>query len=544
MGGTESTNFTAEGGIKKLRGKKELIKDYFRKSKIRENYMQIRCSSIEIPGYEINQDSSFFLFNFEGFFDIEKGFYSTLYDLLEISAFLFKNKYDISSYEELEACLDKFCIFTDIFNSINYKEYILENKQKNIKEVFNCLCKKPHNIVRGFRGLFDLSMNLFGTDIEKYCKHNKIFSNVINILGKIIPYKDFKALIDQSLKFIENTIQMIEGGYDIYSGTKIFCADKINGALTILTGIINIGKAAISVHNDIKRMINYKEDLKLNKAQENFTLFLNHLNEMVKNLENTEYKDLYENNIIILALDQKKKTSNESAKIEFMYIDDIDYYAEPLNKNDTDRLNYIKNMLIFYNRLFPYIEINEKNLSDSVLENGLFLMLLRNFITKHFNNKDEWINFTKKEIEIIIGTFREGFDKGDIKFENQVEAGDKIFKKIAEKINKKSIETKTSCISQKNLDNNDIYDKPLVSMRKKQNNNNNRNDMNNSYHENKNYLKNSRIKNNKVNNINTINNNNSSYITARYKRMKDNRSRRGNSNHKGNASPAPVSLAS
>ena len=306
MGCTESTNFTAEGGIKKLRGKKELIKDYFRKSKIRENYMQIRCSSIEIPGYEINQDSSFFLFNFEGFFDIEKGFYSTLNDLLEISAFLFKNKYDIRSYEELEACLYKFCIFTDIFNSDNYKEYILENKQKNIKEVFNCLCKKPHNIVRGFRGLFDLSMNLFGTDIEKYCKHNKIFSNVINILGKIIPYKDFKALIDQSLKFIENTIQMIEGGYDIYSGTKIFCADKINGALTILTGIINIGKAAISVHNDIKRMINYKEDLKLNKAQENFILLLNLLNEMVKNLENTEYKDLYENNIIILALDQKK----------------------------------------------------------------------------------------------------------------------------------------------------------------------------------------------------------------------------------------------
>ena len=530
MGCEQTSNCTAKDGIRKLKEKKDLIKDYFRKSKIRENYMRVRCSSIEIPGHVINQDCSFFLFNFEGFFDIEKGFYSTLNNILEMSAFFIENKYIIRTYEELEEKLNYCCSMMDTCIDDGLENFFNLFKDKKGSEKICGLVKshfqKPHNWVKGARFLIVEGMKTYEKMEGKKIKEPERISNAINLLRKIIPYEDFIDLIDQSLKFIENIVYCAEGGYYIFKGIKnIFKDNKFEGALSIFQGILYIGKAGLSIHNDIKRIYNYKQEIKLNKSQENFQTLLNLMNEMVNNLDKTNYKDLYENNIIILAIDNENNTTNEKVELEFVNIDGIDYYAESLDKNDTDRLKFIKNMLIFYNRINAKISTYEKEQLKNIKKNRLFLLILRHFMMKYYNNRDKWINLSKEEIERIIDFFKSEFDDAEVESQNIDQAEQKIFKNMESKLNLSFNNETTNTPSETEKNN---------FTQIKDNLNNNNTNMNNIHNEYKKYPTNLRIKNNNNNKINH------SYTISRYSRISDRYQGRRNYNQKEDSSPAPI----
>lgn len=532
--GTQPTNCTAKDGIRKLKEKKDLIKDYFRKSEIRENYMQVRCSSIQIPGHEINQNCSFFLFNFEGFFDIEKGFYSTLNNILEFTAFFKEKKYNIRSYEELENQLNYFCDMMDLYIDDDDFFNVFKNKKGSeiICDSLKSHLKKPHNWVKYSRFIIVEGSKIYENVIGKKIKEPERFSNAINLLRKIIPYEDFIDLIDQSLKFIENIVYCVEGGYYICNGIKNMCTcNKIKGVFSIFQGIVYIGKAGLSMHNDIKKIYNYQQELKYNKTQENFLTLLNLMNEMINNLDKTNYKDLYENNIIILAIDQENNTTNEKVELEFMKVDDIDYYAESLDRNDNDRLKFIKNMLIFYNRIIAKIGNNEKEQLKKIEDNRLFLIILRHFMIKHYNSRDKWIKLTKEDIDIVVDLFKSEFDDADVQPQNIKQAEQKIFENVESEL-KLNNETKNNpSLTNKNYfsekrnnlnNNNNINDDPLFSKRNRKNSN--RDNANPS---------NLRVKNDNNNKINYP------YVSPRYNRMRDNQYRKRDSNQKEDRSPAP-----
>ena len=94
------TNITESEGITKLINNQSLIIKYFENSQLLRNYMNIRCSNVFIPGKEIGQKSSFYLYNIEGFFDIENGFFFTLHNLIWIMKCFNENKIDTKSYED------------------------------------------------------------------------------------------------------------------------------------------------------------------------------------------------------------------------------------------------------------------------------------------------------------------------------------------------------------------------------------------------------------------------------------------------------------
>ena len=93
---------TESEGIKKLINNKSLIIKYFESSELLKNYMNVRCSNVHIRGKEIGTKSSFYLYNIEGFFDSEKGFYFSLIKLLESMIILEKCGIKLKSYEDLE----------------------------------------------------------------------------------------------------------------------------------------------------------------------------------------------------------------------------------------------------------------------------------------------------------------------------------------------------------------------------------------------------------------------------------------------------------
>lgn len=178
---------TAKEGIDKLLTKKEMIIDYFQRSKMENNYMGLLCCKVRIPGNTIKRNSTFYLFNIEGFFDIEKGVYLSLLSLLEGLAILTECKIKIDSYDSMEKYLNILCttlnFVTKIVNSqLNKKVIEKEKSEKNNCKSQNFQLennKKNINIQRE-------SDNIKNKSLKKNYSYNSINRkerNSINILN-------------------------------------------------------------------------------------------------------------------------------------------------------------------------------------------------------------------------------------------------------------------------------------------------------------------------------------------------------------------------
>lgn len=138
-----ASNATAKDGIIKIIKNKSLITKYLNKSAIYKNYMNTRCTKVLIPGKEIEQNSSFYIYNIEGFFDIEKGIYFSLIKLFEIMKLLEDNKISIKSYEDWQQKANTFLRAIEIVNCIcNFYNNEDNEDKKSIEYEKNCQCSK------------------------------------------------------------------------------------------------------------------------------------------------------------------------------------------------------------------------------------------------------------------------------------------------------------------------------------------------------------------------------------------------------------------
>ena len=131
--GSTNTNCKAKDGIDKLIQNKSLIKKYLNKSVLERNKMNTRCIKKEIPGEEIEQNSTFYIYNIEGFFDIEKGLYFSLIELFETIKYCEKHEIDIKNYEDLENYYDALLIAMKTINCI-CETYQMKNGEISEKE--------------------------------------------------------------------------------------------------------------------------------------------------------------------------------------------------------------------------------------------------------------------------------------------------------------------------------------------------------------------------------------------------------------------------
>lgn len=502
MGNTETP--TASGGITKLKNNHALIIKYFEKSSLIKNYMGNRCTKILIEGKEIDQNSSFYFYNIEGFFDFEKGIYFSLIQLLESMIVLEESKVKINSYEQLEYYFPivskAFEFFGNLFlnkneNNANLqcnKEFKEENshkkscfyseeseikisedyfikilgglvqfekhkeqktKTKIIKEVKEEL--KTSKLLKSFLSPeYDLSnpkkfFEFFRFIIETIEKLNGgtfdlsgIF--IIRWLRKIIPFEELKGIINLAISVIDNAVHIAGGFQNIIKGVQNFPKNKLLSTFYIINGIFDLVRSGIQIKIICDAKKKEKIDFKKTKAQDNFLKLLSEMDKLCNNLIDSNLEDLYHNNIIILAIDESKTKYNEGVDLQLVNISKIDYYAKCLNSNDPKRVKYIKNMILFYYKLGDKLNIKETGKDESNLKqlkkNKEFISILQNTMIKEFNDKTFWINLNETDIDNIIKLMEEGYDTGKNNFINKI----KKFK-IQKKLNdKKDKENKTN----------------------------------------------------------------------------------------------------
>ena len=132
-----STNFTATDGINKLIKNQPLIIKYLNQSVLSKNNMNIRCTNVEIPGQEIEQNASFYIYNIEGFFDIEKGIYFPLIQVLKTMKFLNEKNIPITSYEDLE---EKVNLLLDAIRIVDCAYYYSSKDDQSLEQEQKCQC--------------------------------------------------------------------------------------------------------------------------------------------------------------------------------------------------------------------------------------------------------------------------------------------------------------------------------------------------------------------------------------------------------------------
>jgi len=418
MGNTIST---AEEGVINLEKNNLLIKKYFDLSTVVKGFLGYNCCKVEIPGSELNQNSSFFLFNIEGFFDIEKGIFVNIKNLVNLMIFFNNNKIDISSYEDFSDKIQYILLFVESSKCIkdkwaNDKSEVGKMNKKNIKEY-----KKKKQIEKKIKKKEDAFKNETKiNEIEKVNKLNQFIKFIINtdpkrialglaslrncqpainFLEKIIPFEQFKG-------YFTSGLQLIEGGVEILAGIKetikcyknfSFCS-FIEAAYFLFQGTMNITESSIEIYNK------YQEN-NLTKAQENLKTLLNKMEQLFSDLVQTNFQKLYEGNVIVLAIDNSKsmnKNNNEGVYLKIIKVEGVDYYAKCLNNNDTNRNNYIKNMALLYSNLIYQInEFDNFKSGSQINEMYAFLLIVEKLILKQNDiNFEEEID--SKYIENVI----------------------------------------------------------------------------------------------------------------------------------------------
>ena len=468
------SNITESEGITKLINNQTLIIKYFESSQLLRNYMNIRCSKVFIPGKEIGQKSSFYLYNIEGFFDIEKGFYFSLIKLLESMIILKKCEIKLKSYEDLET---KYSL---LFKALEMSSSLVimwsgntnknENQQDN-EENKECFSYKESEKVNESNISFECPAMKFNyenknkqkdinfcqmlNECKNYCKENcslnksnYIFSVLKYIIAKlenshvngdsncksitswlkgVISFEELNGFIS----IIENGFRVFEGIYNISEGIKEYSDNKLFSIFRLINGGINIIKG---IYFYVKLLFigqKEKNDNQLTNAQINFRILLNKIDELMENLTNSNLEELKNNNIIILEIDDSNN-SKESVYLKLVKIEKLDHYARCLKDEEQKRINYISNMIYFYSIIVPELNItnNEQSNLKELEEKKDYLIFVQDSVKKELNTKDIWIELTKSKIENFINEKRE-------KYYND-------FSNYAEELNKPKKENKKS----------------------------------------------------------------------------------------------------
>ena len=178
--------------------------------------------------------------------------------------------------------------------------------------------------------------------------------------------------------------------------------------------------------NQFKGIFNRKKEIKISKAQENLLNLLNRLRNLMFDLKQNDFKELYNNNIIILSIDETNDDNSEPLDIQLDNLEGMDNYTNSLNYNNNNRFNYIKKILEFYQLLGEKLNIsdfideiknlneskNNRNLKSEELEKKYFFMTyIKRIILTEYNNQDFWINVTKSQMEDLINESESNFCK-------------------------------------------------------------------------------------------------------------------------------------
>ena len=464
MGADEPSKKVTEDGITILKHKHSLIKSYFLNSSLIVNNMGYRCVKTVIPGKEIEKKSNFYVFNIEGFFDLENGFYYNLQDLLKVIIILEKSKFNIRSYEELKnvlragevlnylICYTHTDEFKAKFNNIESKKKKKKKSEKKKTETlkhnktYKVSTVKEKKFLEKSEIIFQELFQEFLYDNDNYKisiffdllrrlinilppeiidEGNRRFKNEINFLRKIIPYEDLKSLINEIFDLAENGLLIGFGVKNVIKGLKAFPINKFEGLFYLFEGIIGLIAGGVDMANQVKDISNLKKEIKMTRAQENFSNLINRLKNLIFDLKRNNYKELFYNNIIILSIDETYNNNPEPLDIQFDLIEGIENYAVPLNYNDIYRFSYIKNIMEFYNLLEEKLKIpdnfseknNLKNSEDNKkvnleeLEKKYFFMIyIKNIILTEYNDKYFWINASKSQMMNLIENSQNNFN--------------------------------------------------------------------------------------------------------------------------------------
>ena len=475
-----SNSATAKDGIDKLIKNKSLIIKYLNKSVLYKNYMNNRCTKAIIPGEEIEQNSTFYIYNIEGFFDIEKGLYFYLIKLLESIKLLEDNNISINSYEDLEVYVNSLLSAMQIANCIcnshskkeeknseqkcQCTEIIEEKKEENfsIDLGFFSYNKNEQKSIKKEMGLGETEKmkkeinKINFTEIPNYISliivlmgllqkggnviRNKPIKKAINWLSGIIPFNELKEIICYSLRAISGTLSGIS---NIYKGIKDFQTNKVLSLVNMTTGFLELSKVGLDSLITYKKVENQKVIKNKTKAQENFHNLIIRLDQLFEDLIKSNLEKLKKNNIIILGIDQSKDSYNEGIDLQLYNIDNIDTLAKCLNENEEDRAKYIENMIYFYNKIAPKLDEFTAKGEKVEIESLDFLLSLQEFITKNCNNKYFWINMNNQKIEVFIDYMEKEYQNGKNYFkENSNDFKNKLIQSLG--VDEKESEIKKS----------------------------------------------------------------------------------------------------
>ena len=348
-----STNFTATDGINKLIKNQLLIIKYLNQSVLSKNYMNIRCTNVKIPGEEIGQNSSFYIYNIEGFFDIEKGIYCPLIQLLQAMKFLNEKNISITSYEDLEETVNLLLAAIRAVDCINYN--FTSKNEKNVEQEQKCQCRENtekieekknemYSFILKIKDLLYLSFSWTKTEeksiepineVKEKEEQNTILEKIKNIdLNQFSSYESFILFIMELLKqfnihkypgirnaidWLRNIIsfnelnELVKCGIRVVSGSisglthilhgiNNFQNNKIASTINIATGALEIIKVGFDGFTTYQK---FETKAKLSKAQNNFRQLVNKMDELFIKLINSNLEEFKKNNIIILGIDNQ-----------------------------------------------------------------------------------------------------------------------------------------------------------------------------------------------------------------------------------------------
>lgn len=485
MGNSNSTA-TATEGINKLKMNKPLVMKYFHKSVLYKNYMNTRCLKVKIPGDEIDQKSSFYVYNIEGFFDIEKGIYFYLIQTLETMRILEENNVEIKDYNDLETKVnsllytlqllnfignfsfqktapqketEKKCVCTEVieekknesisfsFPSINFSWNWNKSEEKTLKQ--NMKMEEQENLKEEINNIdlnsistcISLAIPLMIT-IQPYIA-NRIpgIKKAIKWLENIIPFNELRELVYVLLKSINGAIS---GTTNIIKGISTFPQNKVLSVLHFATGLVELGKVGVDAMTTYKAIKNQQTIRKRTKAQENFLSIIDQIQNKITELINSNLEELKKNNIIILGIDESEDNYNEETGLQLFKIDNIDNYAKCLSDIEDNRFKYIKNMIYFYDKILPrFSQLTNKGENEKYELD--FLLSLQEFIIKNCNNKDFWISINEESMEQFINNMEKEYERRKNYFkDNANEIKKKIIEAFGKDEEKNEINSKSS----------------------------------------------------------------------------------------------------
>ena len=445
---------SAEDSIKELENKQSLIKKYFDYSSSINNFMGYKCCKTKIPGNEIKSDFTFYLYNIEGFFDIENGFFFTLQNLILSMKYFNESKIDTKSWKDFSVKIKIFLGFLQTLAFIENvdKYYIKDRKEEN-------------------QNTFKIFMD--------YVKNNKEFSEiasfgiallrnsdyVINFLESIIPFEQFKG-------YVSSVFLLIEGGFEIYTGIKVIpkvfkAFSKKNyfeAIVYLIDGTYNFVQGAVNAYDSYNQIKENYCKKKFTKAQRNLNALLNKMDLLFDELKKNNLNELYKNNVVVLAIDETNKLM-EDPDIRLINVKGIENYAKSLDNIDCNRHKFFMNMIIFYLQLKNIISSDEYENKDFKLRYG-FMLHLKKIILEQYNQQS-WNSMDEENIiHLINDKYQEYYDNLNELDDDKKEIDDKE-KKVTTTNNKigntnmeKRLLTKTPSLS-------------LYSFKKKNENNNN-----------------------------------------------------------------------